>query len=154
MRSQPASKLPFSLSLQWSSPFWDGHDAIRRLHEARVRIFCGCRPDETVSIEKITTSQLEPMCQFLYVASVLAMIVVDAVRLFPLALGMSFRSMLDSSIGRYVSDFLFHCVLGYPPIDCSRSEKVLRLPRNTEPIRKFGVFIGRHLAVMQDMEEW
>lgn len=53
------------------------------LSKAKYRILCGCRLDETVSIEQITTSQLEPTCQFLYVALVLAMIDVDAVRFFP-----------------------------------------------------------------------
>lgn len=50
------------------------------LSKAKYRILCGCRLDETISIEP---SQFEPTCQFLYVALVLAMIDVDAVRFFP-----------------------------------------------------------------------
>lgn len=70
------------------------------LPEAKYRILCGCRLDQTVSIENFKTSQLEPTCQFLYVASVLAMIDVDALRFSPWL----FICLLDKCSVRQLGD--------------------------------------------------
>lgn len=71
----------------------------------------------------------------------------------PLALDLFFRLVLERSLGRYESEFLFDGVLGLPLIDCSVSLPILHLARDPETIRELGAFIGWQLAAMQDIEE-